>query len=59
MQNSQKLKAELETVMPSEPIEHSENRLLRISKTKLDLECFSLAFNKHAFCKSSGLQGQN
>ena len=27
-------------------IEHSENKLLRILKTTLDLECSSLAFNK-------------
>ena len=39
-------------------IEHYENRILRISRTGLDLECFSPAINKHASCKNAKQRGQ-
>ena len=41
------------------PIEHSENILLRISKTMLELECYSRTLDKHAYCKNAKELEQN
>ena len=38
---------------PRTSIEYSENKILCISKTKLDLEHSGEAFNKHASCKNT------
>ena len=40
-------------------IEHSENRILRISETKLDWECSSTTFNKRASNKNAKELRQN
>ena len=40
-------------------IEHAENQVERISETRLDLECSSSVFNKHASSENAKQLGQN